>query len=93
MAGHACHRILVGLQCSYPGRSVYLRIICYHTLIHAVECKESALWIPESSFLDTELITVYALSTKYTFRFIGHLETVYIYIVAYRTGQITACCM
>ena len=62
MRGHACHGILVGFQFSLTLEGVHLRIVGYHTLVHAVEGQFLAILAPEGTFVDAELIAVNALA-------------------------------
>ena len=64
MACHACHRIFVRFESCYTCGSVYLRIVCHHALIHAVESKIFSFRTPECTFVNTEFITVYSLSVN-----------------------------
>ena len=59
---HPCHWIFVRLQCGNTGRSVDLRIIGYHGLIHAVESQIVSFRTPESTLHDAKLVAVYTLS-------------------------------
>ena len=91
VTGHTSHRILVGFQRRYTGRSVYLRIIGHHTLVHAIECEECTLWIPECTFFNTKFIAVYTLSTNHAIRLVCHLKSIYIKIVLYGIGYASGC--
>ena len=62
MAGHAGHRIFVGLVGGFTGEDVHLWIVCHHLLIHAIEGQLVAVRTPESAFVDAELVTMYGLS-------------------------------
>ena len=62
MGVHASHRVLIGLMCSLARKDIDLRIVGYHALVHAVECQTLSVRTPERTFLDAELVAVYALS-------------------------------
>jgi len=74
VASHACHRIFVRFQSGNTGRCVHLRIIGYHTLVHTIESEQVSFWTPEDTSVDTEFITVHALSAEHTVWFIGYLQ-------------------
>ena len=62
MAGHTCHRVFVGLVGRFAWEDVNLRIIGHHALVHTVESQFGAIWTPEGTLVDAELITMHGLS-------------------------------
>jgi len=67
VAGHSCHRIFVRLKSCDTSRCIHLRIVCDHTLVHAIESQIASFRTPECTFINTEFVTVYSLSVNYPF--------------------------
>ena len=59
---HASHGVFVGRVFSLPCKSVYLRVVCHHRLVHAIESQLASVWTPECTLGDAEFVTVYALA-------------------------------
>ena len=57
-----CHRVFVGLAFCYSAEDVYLWIVSYHALIHAIECQFLSIGCPKHTFVYAKLVTVYALT-------------------------------
>ena len=90
VAGHTCHRVLVRFQGSDAGRCIYLRIVCHHALVHAVESHQVALRAPEDTAVDAEFIAMHGLSAEYAVRFVGHSKSVHVEVVSYGVCYVSA---
>ena len=71
MAGLSCHWVFVGLVGGAAAIDIYLRIVCHHRLVHAIEGESLSVGTPKGAFLDTELVAVYALSIDYLTAAVG----------------------
>src|SRR5574344_353474 len=62
MTGLTCHGIFLRSKSSYPRVDIHFRIVCHHRLVHAIERQFLSVVAPECSFVDSEFITMYALT-------------------------------
>ena len=62
MRGHPRHRIFVRLIRGTAAEDIHLRIVCHHTLVHAIEGQSLSVRTPERTFIDTKLIAMNTLS-------------------------------
>ena len=62
VAGHTCHRVLLGSELRHAVVYIDEREVRHHRLVHAIEGQEVALRTPEEALVDAKLVAVNAHS-------------------------------
>ena len=62
MTGHTSHGVLVGLVTGVAWEDIYLWVVGYHALVHAIESQFATIRAPEGTLVDTEFITMHTLT-------------------------------